>query len=77
MEHSSTNPRVAVTAGELTELVLADGPFLSLYLTTDAEIDNAAQRSEQRWRPLRSTLAGEGAPEDVLEMIDPLVANAH
>ncbi|MDP8975368.1 MAG: hypothetical protein M3N28_03175 [Actinomycetota bacterium] len=77
MEHSSATPQVAVTAAELTELVLADGPFLSVYLTTEAGIDNAAQRSEQRWSSLRSTLAGEGAPEDVLGMVDPLVADAH
>ncbi len=77
MEHSGANPRVAVTAPELTELVLGDGPFLSVYLTTEAEIDNAAQRAEQRWKSLRSTLAGEGAPEGVLEAVDPLVADAH
>ncbi len=77
MEHSTATPRVAVTAAELSDLVLADGPFLSVYLTTEAEIDNAAQRAEQRWRSLRSTLAEKGALEDVLAMMDPLVADSH
>jgi len=68
---------MAVTAAELTELVLNDGPFLSVYLTTEAEIDNAAQRAEQRWKSLRSDLAHDGVPEDVLEAVDPLVGDAH
>jgi len=77
MEHSGATPRVAVTAPELTELVLADGPFLSVYLTTEAEIDNAARRAEQRWKSLRSNLAHDGAPEEVLGAVDPLVSDAH
>jgi len=77
MEHSGVTPHGAVTAAELTELVLADGPFLSVYLTTEAEIDNAAQRAEQRWKTLRSTLAGDGVPEEVLGTVDPLVGDAH
>lgn len=68
---------VGVTATELTQLVLREGPFLSLYLTTEAEIDNAAQRSEQRWRSIRARLADDAVPEQVLAAVDPLVADAH
>lgn len=77
MEHAGVTPQVAVTAPELVALVGAEGPFLSLYLTTEAEIDNAAQRSEQRWKPVRAAAAEAGAPEEVLAAADPLVGEAH
>ncbi|MDQ3570621.1 MAG: hypothetical protein M3396_08385 [Actinomycetota bacterium] len=77
MDHTGVTPLGAVTADELTELVLAEGPFLSVYLTTEAEIDNAAQRAEQRWKPLRAALVEAGAAEEALEAVDPLVADAH
>ena len=77
MENAGVTPRVAVTAPELVELVAMEGPFLSLYLTTEAEIDNAAQRSEQRWKSLRADAAEAGVPEEVLGAVDPLVADAH
>ncbi len=77
MEHSGVTPQVAVTAPELVELVAAEGAFLSLYLTTEAEIENAAQRSEQRWKPVRASAAEAGAPEEVLAAADPLVGEAH
>lgn len=77
MEHTGADPQVAVTAPELAELAQAEGPFLTVYLTTEAEIDNAAQRSEQRWRTLRRTLADDGVPGTVLDAVDPLVPDAH
>ena len=77
MEHAGATPEVAVTAPELAELVLAEGPFLSVYLTTESGIDNASQRAEQRWKSLRATAAEAGAAEEVLTALDPLVADAH
>ncbi len=77
MENAGVTPQVAVTAPELVELVAMEGPFLSLYVTTEAEIDNAAQRSEQRWKSLRADAAEAGVPEEVLAAVDPLVAEAH
>src|SRR4051812_34541933 len=58
---------------------LFDGPqpVATVYLTTEAEIDNAAQRSEQHWKTLRREMATADVPEAVLELIDPLVPDAH
>lgn len=77
MESAGTTPRVAVTAPELAALCEGPGPFATVYLTTDAEIDNAAQRSELRWRSLRDSLAAAGAPEATLSAIDWVVPDAH
>ncbi|MDQ3898566.1 MAG: hypothetical protein M3326_15200 [Actinomycetota bacterium] len=77
MERAGTTPQVAADTSDLADLVKTPGPFLSLHLTTEADIDNAAQRSEQRWRAARDDAAAQGAPEDVLAAVDPLIADAH
>jgi hypothetical protein len=77
METSGTTPDVGVAAPDLAEVMRGEGPFLTVYLTTEAQIENASQRTEQRWRTLRDQLAQEGAPEDVLAQIDELVPDAH
>lgn len=77
MESAGTTPNVAVTATDLAELVQAPGPFATVYLTTEAEIDNAAQRNERRWRQVRDDLAAQGAPASLLDAIDGLVPEAH
>ena len=77
METSGTTPGAAVNAPELAELVQGTGPFATVYLTTEAEIDNAAQRSEQRWKTLRGQLSDAGIVEEILAEIDPLVPDAH
>ena len=68
---------MAPDTSDLAELVQAEGPFLTVQLTTEADIDNAAQRSEQRWRSIRDQAAAQGASEEVLAAVDPLVADAH
>lgn len=77
MERAGLTPQVAADTSDLVDLVKTPGPFLTLQLTTEADIDNAAQRSEQRWRALRDEARAQGAPEDVLAAVDPLVAGAH
>ena len=77
MERAGLTPQVAPDTADLTDLVKTPGPFLSLQLTTEADIDNAARRSEQRWRAVRDDAAAQGAPEDVLAAVDPLIADAH
>src|SRR4051794_20058361 len=77
VETSKSLSATGVQDEDLVELVRAPGPFISVFLTTDAEIDNAEQRSLQRWKNLRSTLAADGAPESLLDGIDPLVGEAH
>jgi hypothetical protein len=77
MERTGVTPPGAVVAPDLADLVAATGPFLTVYLTTEADIDNAAHRSEQHWKALRRDLADAGAPEEALAAIDPLVPDAH
>ena len=77
MEASEATPRVAVSAPDLSEVAQAQGPFVSLYMTTESKVENPAQRSEQRWKTLRNELAEAGAAEDALASIDPLVPDAH
>jgi hypothetical protein len=77
MERSGVIPQVATDTSDLVGLARATGPFLSLVLTTEAGIDNAAQRSEQRWRAVRDEAAAQGAPPEVLDTVDPIVPDAH
>ncbi|MDQ4070727.1 MAG: hypothetical protein M3203_14845 [Actinomycetota bacterium] len=77
MERAGLTPQVAADTSDLADLVRAPGPFLTVQLTTEGGIDNAAQRSEQRWKPVRDEAGAQGAPEDVLTEVDPLIADAH
>ncbi|MBW3668968.1 MAG: hypothetical protein KY443_07110 [Actinobacteria bacterium] len=77
MESAGTTPHVAVNAPDLAEVLQAPGPFATVYLATVGDVDNAAQRSELRWRGVRDALADAGAPESTLEEIDALVPDAH
>jgi len=77
MERSGVTPQVASDVSDLVDLVTAVAPFLTLQLTTDAEIDNAAQRAQQRWRAVRDQADAQGAPEEVLAAVDPVVADSH
>ena len=48
MERSGTTPQVSVDTSDLADLVKASGPFLTVLLTTEPDIDNAAQRATSR-----------------------------
>src|SRR6266545_1185495 len=67
----------AVRANDLAPLVQGTGSLLTVYLTTEPDIENAAHRSEVRWRDLRRELADRKVPEATLAAIDPLVPEAH
>ena len=77
MERSGRTPQVAADTSDLAGLVTAAGPFLTLQLTTEADVENAAQLSEQRWKAVRDAAAAQGAPEEVLAAVDPIVPDAH
>lgn len=80
MESSGTTPSGGLRPADLPELArLFDepGPFVSLYLSTPAAIENAAQRSELVWKNMRRELEEADAPESVLAAVDPLVPDAH
>ena len=48
-----------------------------MYLTTEASVENAAQRSELRWKDLRRDLQSQGVDNAILAAVDPLVGDAH
>lgn len=77
MEASEQVMHGAIGAPDLAELVGRPGPFLSVLLTTQQQVENAAQRSASRWRSLRSDLDDQGVPNNVLDEIEPLVPDAH
>jgi Bacterial archaeo-eukaryotic release factor family 2 len=77
METSEPFPTDAVDPTDLAELVAEPGPFLSMYLNTEPDVEKAAQRSEVRWKSVRSNLAHRGVPRKILDEIDPIVPDAH
>src|SRR5436190_11174288 len=77
MDHTGVTPSVAISAPDLVDVVLGEGPVLTVYLATESSIENAAQRSELRWKDLRRDLTNEGVDHAILEAIDSLVPEAH
>ncbi len=77
METSEQLPHGAVEAPDLTELVRRPGPFLSLYLNTERDVEKVAQRSQTRWKTVRSDLDDQDVPRAILERIDELVPEGH
>ena len=73
MDHTGVTPPVAFSAPDLVDLALGHGPFLTVYLTTEAAVENAAQRAEVRWKDVRIGLADQGVDEaNVLRSTPPL-----
>src|SRR3546814_7589491 len=77
MRAAETCPDVAPDLSDREALAKGGGPFRSVYLNTEADVDNAAMRSEQRWKALRRRLAESGAPETALAQVEPLIDRAH
>lgn len=77
METSEQLPHGAVEASDLAELVRRPGPFLSLYLNTEGDVENAAKRSRARWKTVRNDLPDKVVPGAILERIDEIVPEAH
>jgi hypothetical protein len=77
METSEQLPHGAVDAPDLAELVRRGGPFLSVYLNTERNVADAAQRSVARWKTIRHDLPRKVVPEAVLERIGEIVPGAH
>lgn len=64
-------------APELARILDRPGPFVTVMLATDARLDNASHRAQQRWRPVRDDLAAQGAPAGALDAIESRVPDAH
>ena len=77
METSEQLPHGAVEAADLAELVGRPGPFLSVYVNTEGGVENAAKRSQSRWKTVRGDLPHKEVPEAVLGRIDEIVPDAH
>ncbi len=77
MESSEGRLAAAVRAPELAPLFEAGGPVASVYLTTEANVEQAAQRSVQHWKAVRRDLEQAGAPAEVLDRIEEVVPDAH
>lgn len=77
METSGVTPGIWISAPDLADIVLGDGPFATVQMAVDVKIENAAQRNELRWKGARDDLAAQGAPDAALSGIDALVPDAH
>ena len=80
MEARGTLPAPAIgtqEAPDVAQLYERPGPFVTVYLDTNPEVENAAQHSLGHWRNVRRDLETAGAPLTALEAIEAKVANAH
>ena len=77
METSEQLPHGAVEAPDLAELVRRAGPFLSVFLTTEGDVADAAERSMARWKTVRHDLPRKVVPHAILERIAEIVPEAH
>ena len=80
MESSGTTPTGGQSPAAIPDIAAAfdgPGPFVTVYLGTEAVVEQAAQQSELRWKNLRRQLKENGAPAETLAAIDPLVHDAH
>jgi hypothetical protein len=80
MESSGTTPPGGQSPAAVPDIAATfdgTGPFVTVYLGTEAAVEQAAQQSELRWKTLRRELEEAGAPAEALTAIDPLVTDAH
>ncbi|HVM11993.1 MAG TPA: Vms1/Ankzf1 family peptidyl-tRNA hydrolase, partial [Actinomycetota bacterium] len=77
METSEAMPTGGAAAPDLADILRHEGPYLSLYLETAGDVETPRARSEQRWRSLRGSLEGADLPDDLLDTIGGIVADAH
>jgi hypothetical protein len=66
-----------VHQAEIARVFEADGPFTSVYMDTEGDVEQAADRVVLRWKNLRGSLLAAGAPEGTVAAIDPLVEGSH
>jgi peptide subunit release factor 1 (eRF1) len=70
-------PKTRAFNADLRDLVEREGPFLSVYLNTEAARENGPEEIALRWRGLADEAAAAGAGPDALAAIEPIVADAH
>ena len=62
---------------EIAQVFQADGPFTSVYMHTEGDVEQAADRIALRWKNLRGAMLAAGVPERTVAAIDPLVEGSH
>jgi hypothetical protein len=62
---------------EIARLFEAGGPFTSLYLATEGDVEQAADLVALRWKNLRGAMLGAGVPEATVAAVEPLVRDSH
>ena len=62
---------------EIARVFQADGPFTSLYMDTEGDVEQAAELVALRWKNLRGSMLAAGVPEATVAAIDPLVEGSH
>jgi Bacterial archaeo-eukaryotic release factor family 2 len=66
-----------VHQAEIARVFEADGPFTSVYMDTEGDVEQAADRVALRWKNLRGSMLAAGVPEGTVALIDPLVGGSH
>lgn len=62
---------------DLRGLVEREGPFVSVYLDTEARTEEGPEEIALRWRALREKAAEAGADDTALDGVDALVRDSH
>ena len=62
---------------EIAEVFRADGPFTSLYMATEGDVEQAPDLIALRWKNLRGAMLAAGVPEGTVAEVDPLVEGSH
>lgn len=70
-------PKTRAFNADLRDLIERDGPFLSVYLNTEAARENGPEEIALRWRALADEATAAGAPPEALTAVEPIVADAH
>jgi release factor family 2 len=68
---------VTVHHAEIARVFEADGPFTSLYLATEGDVEQAADLVALRWKNLRGEMLAAGVPEATVAAVAPLVEDSH
>jgi hypothetical protein len=66
-----------VHQAEIARVFETDGPFTSVYMDTEGDVEQAADRVALRWKNLRGSMLAAGVPEGTVAAIDPLVEGSH
>ena len=62
---------------EIAGLFQTDGPFTSMYMATEGDVEQAADKVALRWKNLRGAMLAAGVPDGTVAAIDPLVEGSH